>query len=89
MIMCRVKFILDHTQPHNHTNIKIKSTPLRLITHLTSITHICVYMYMYIYILADAIVHHMITVTCMPDKMSNEKEKKREREKEKIKGKEK
>ena len=44
---------------------------------------------MYIYILADAIVHHMITVTCMPDKMSNEKEKKREREKEKIKGKEK
>ena len=44
---------------------------------------------MYIYILADAIVHHMITVTCMPDKMSNEKEKKRKREKEKIKGKEK
>ena len=31
----------------------------------------------------------MITVTCMPDKMSNEKEKKRKREKEKIKGKEK
>ena len=46
-------------------------------------------MYMYIYILADAIVHHMITVTCMPDKMSNEKEKKREREKEKTKDKEK
>ena len=44
---------------------------------------------MCIYILADAIVHHMITVTCMPDKMSNEKEKKRKREKEKIKGKEK
>ena len=44
---------------------------------------------MYMYILADAIVHHMITVTCMPDKMSNEKEKKRKREKEKIKGKEK
>ena len=52
-------------------------------------TRICVYMYMYIYILADAIVHHMITVSCMPDKMSNEKEKKRKREKEKIKGKEK
>ena len=42
-----------------------------------------------IYILADAIVHHMVTVTCIPDKMSNEKERKRKREKEKIKGKEK
>ena len=63
--MSRVKFLLDHTY-------------LRLITHLTSITRI--YVYMYIYILADAIVRHMITVTCMPDRMSNEKEKKRKRE---------
>ena len=81
--MSRVKFILNHTHPHNHPNSRIKSTPLRLITHLTSITRIYMYVYIHIYIyiyIADAIVHHMITVACMPDKMSNEKEAKRKRE---------
>ena len=79
--MSRVKFRLTYPHNHSNSNSKIKSTQSYNASNVYNA-------YMYIYILADAIVHHMITVTCIPDKMSNEKEKKREREKEKIKGKE-